>query len=102
MLNLPTKRPGILDATRLADGKTVFLKRVPKDSPEIEIGRYLSSEELQKHQDNHACPLLDVLHDDKDDENVILVFPTLRRLDMPELASVRECVDLIYQTLEVR
>ncbi|KAG8921517.1 hypothetical protein FRC00_008539, partial [Tulasnella sp. 408] len=73
---------------------------VPKSSSEIEIGRYLSTEELQNNPRNHALPLLDVLEDPSDPDYAILVLPLVRRIDVPEPASVRESVDLVEQTLE--
>ncbi|KAG8893787.1 hypothetical protein FRB99_001706 [Tulasnella sp. 403] len=89
-----------LDATRISDGEMVFLKRVPKESPEIEIGRFLSSEGIKNDRRNHSAPLLDILEDNDGPEYVILVLPMLRRVDMPPPASVRELVDLVHQTLE--
>lgn len=90
-----------MDAQRLSDGKTVYLKHTSKDSPEIEIGQLFSSEKLRHDPRNHCLPVLDVLKNDDDPEHVILVIPWLRRIDSPEPASVRECVDFIQQTLEV-
>ncbi|KAG9019231.1 hypothetical protein FRB90_005062 [Tulasnella sp. 427] len=84
----------------MSDGKTVYLKHVSKSSPEVEIGQYLSSDGLLNDPRNHCLPVLDVLKDPKDPENVILVIPWLRRIDSPEPASVRECVDFVHQTLE--
>lgn len=71
-------------------------------SPELEIGLLLKSDKLRHDPRNHAIPLLDILKDDSDPEHSILVFPLLRRLDAPRLASVREAVDFVGQTLEVR
>ncbi|KAG8845074.1 hypothetical protein FRB96_002744 [Tulasnella sp. 330] len=93
-------RDNLADAVRISDNKTVYLKYSSKSSPEIAIGRFLSSEDLLKDPRNHAMPLLAVLEDETDPENVILVFPLLRRMDSPRPASVRECVYLIEQTLE--
>ncbi|KAG8903695.1 hypothetical protein FRC01_009033 [Tulasnella sp. 417] len=93
-------RPELLDAQRLSDGRTVMLKIAPKDSPEIPIGQYLSSTELQQDPRNHSLPLLEVLHDPSDAHKVILVLPLVRRVDEPPPASIRECCDLIEQTLE--
>ncbi|KAG9002543.1 hypothetical protein FRB90_011363 [Tulasnella sp. 427] len=98
--SLNITRESLIDARRLSDGKTVYLKNVPKDSPEIEIGKYFSTEELLRDPRNHCLPVLDVLNDPKDPENVIVVIPWLRRVDCPEPASVRECVDFVDQTLE--
>lgn len=93
-------RPELLDAERISDKKVVMLKIAPKDSPEIEIGEYLSSEELQRDPRNHSLRLLEVLRDPSDAKNVILVLPLVRRVDEPPPASVRECCDIIEQTLQ--
>lgn len=93
-------RESLLDAQRLSDGKTVYLKHVNKTSPEVDIGQYFSSDQLRDDPRNHCLPVLDVLTDPTDPENVILVIPWLRRIDSPQPASVRECVDFVQQTLE--
>ncbi|KAG8975789.1 hypothetical protein FRC05_004999 [Tulasnella sp. 425] len=93
-------RPNLLDATRISDKRTAFLKHISKSSPEIEIERYLSTKELQSDPRNHALPALDVLEDPSDSEHVLLVLPLVRRIDTPEPASVRESVDMVEQTLE--
>ncbi|KAG8870526.1 hypothetical protein FRB97_009681 [Tulasnella sp. 331] len=94
------KTPHLIDAIRISDGATIYLKHVPSSSPEIEIGRFLCSETLRNDPRNHSIPLLDVLEDPSEPDHVILVLPLLRRLDMPKLASVRECVALVEQSLE--
>lgn len=101
MTDSRSQRPSFLDATRVSDGQTVWLKHVTKTTPEIEIGRYLASNDLSTDPTNHCVPLLDVLQDPRDTEHVILVFPLLRRIDSPLFGSIRECVDFVNQTLEV-
>ncbi|KAG9024139.1 hypothetical protein FRB95_012039 [Tulasnella sp. JGI-2019a] len=93
-------RPHLLDATRVSDGKVVYLKSTLRSSPEIRIGEFLWSEQLRNDPCNHAIPLLEVLDDPDDSDLVILVIPLLRRLDSPRPASVREVVSLVEQTLE--
>lgn len=90
-----------MDAQRLSDGQTVFLKHTSKSSPEVEIGQYFSSHELRNDPRNHCLPILEVLRQESDPDNVIIVIPWLRRIDSPDPASVRECIDLVKQTLEV-
>ncbi|KAG8990311.1 hypothetical protein FRB94_013490 [Tulasnella sp. JGI-2019a] len=94
------RRSHLLDAVRVADGRTVLLKRVVRTSSETSIGQFLWSEDLKKDPRNHTCPLLDVLENESEPDHLILVLPNLRRLDEPRPASVRECVDLVEQTLE--
>jgi len=96
---VPT-RAYTLDATRKSDGKTVWLKKVPKMSPDVLIGQFLWSDDQQGDPRNHSIPLLEVLQDPKDPDNAIMVLPQLRRINMPRPASVRECVALVEQTLE--
>ncbi|KAG8921230.1 hypothetical protein FRC01_000349 [Tulasnella sp. 417] len=81
------QRDSLLDAQRLSDGKTVYLKYVSKDSPEVEIGQYFYSPELRDDPWNHCLPLLEVLRQDSDPDNVILVIPWLRRIDSPDPAD---------------
>lgn len=97
---ISSSRTALIDAQRLSDGRTVYLKHTSKDSPEVEIGQYFSSDELRNDPRNHCLPVLEVLKNDDDPEHVILVIPWLRRIDSPEPASVRECVDFVQQTLE--
>ncbi|KIO20528.1 hypothetical protein M407DRAFT_29843 [Tulasnella calospora MUT 4182] len=98
--SIPITRGSLLDAKRLSDGKTVYLKHISKHSPEVEIGQYFYSPELRDDPRNHCLPLLDVLKQESDPDNVIIVIPWLRRIDSPDPASVRECADLVQQTLE--
>ncbi|KAG8927577.1 hypothetical protein FRC02_008058 [Tulasnella sp. 418] len=90
----------LLDAKRLRDGKIVMLKHVKSTSPEIPIGRYVSSPELRDAEQNHCIPLLDVLEDPLDSEYSILVLPLLRRIELPSVQTVGECIDFMRQTLE--
>ncbi|KAG8922681.1 hypothetical protein FRC01_013737 [Tulasnella sp. 417] len=89
-----------LDAERISDGVPVFLKPIPKSSPEIPIGILLTSDKLRDDSRNHAVPLLDVIEDPTDPDGVILVLPMLRRIDSPLPGSVKECLELVEQTLE--
>lgn len=43
-----------------------------------------------------------MLENEAEPDIVILVFPLLRRVDEPDFASVREVVEFVEQTLEVR
>lgn len=90
-----------MDAKRLCDGQVVVLKRVRKGSTEESIGRFLGSEELRDDPRNHAAPLVDVYSIEGDYLSVYLVFPLLRDIQEPPLASISECVDFVEQTLEV-
>jgi len=89
-----------LDARRIKDNTFVFLKVSPKDGPEVEINRYLSSPELRKDIRNPAAPLLDVVELPDEPDIVLLVFPMLRRIGMPYPETVGEYVDFVEQSLE--
>ncbi|KIO31891.1 hypothetical protein M407DRAFT_45980, partial [Tulasnella calospora MUT 4182] len=89
-----------LHAERISDGQQVFLKAAPRTSPEIEIGKYLSSPELRNIPQNHLIPLFDVLDDPVDQNGVILVLPLLRLLGINLPDSVHEVLSFVEQTLE--
>lgn len=74
---------------------------MPKTSPEVEIGKFLSSPELRYNPRNHSIPLFDVVDDPAVPDGVILVLPLLRHLGEPRPESVRESLELVEQTLEV-
>ncbi|KAG8944773.1 hypothetical protein FRC03_001913 [Tulasnella sp. 419] len=93
-------RATILDAQRVKDGKIVVLKYTKADSPEIEIGKFVSSSKLRDDPANHCMPLLDVLVDPTDPNHAILVLPLLRHIEIPMPVTVSECVDFMQQTLE--
>lgn len=79
-----------------------MLKTVKLPTREVEIHQYLTSESLKGDKRNHSVPLLDFFPDPLDAKVVIAVLPTLRKILDPPPASVRECIDFVQQTLEVR
>lgn len=79
-----------------------MLKLVKTPSKEIELGQYLSSGALRDDKRNHSIPLLDFFPDPFEPTQTIAVLPVLRRISRPPLASVRECIDFVQQTLEAR
>lgn len=91
-----------MDATRILDGTKVVFKHVHRTSPEIEILQYLASGERRADPRNHTLFLLDILEDENDPSHVLLVFPLMRDVRTPRLASIREAVGYIEQSLEVR
>lgn len=98
---MSTKHSKRLDANRVSDGKLVFLKLIPKSSPEIEIGRLLASPSLQADPRNHCVPILDILDDPILEDGAILVLPLLRQIDRPPPTTIQEFIALIDQTLGV-
>lgn len=99
---MPYKHSKRLDANRVSDGKPVFLKLIPRSSPEIEIGRLLASPTLQNDPRNHCIPVLDILDDPVHGDGAILVLPLLRQIDRPPPATMQEFTSLVEQTLEVK
>lgn len=94
------QHPKTIDATRLKDGKMVFIKRIDKGSSETDISLLLSLPQLRKDPKNHAVPVLELITGDEHFD--FLVLPLLRRFDRPPFINVEEVVDFIQQTLEVR
>ena len=91
-----------MDALRVKDNTRVFLKRIPKDSDEVEITSLFSSEEKIGDPCNHCVPVLDYFEDERLPECGILVTPLLRPFDEPAFVSIDEVVEFVRQTLEVR
>ena len=93
------QRPHVLDATRERDNLLVCLKKIERDSREVEIARFLTAFE---DSDNHCVPLLEVIPDEDPTSNVsFLVTPYLRPMNNPPFFAVAEVLDCIQQTLEV-
>lgn len=90
-----------MDAKRLSDGTTVFLKAVERGSEESRIATFFSSEELARDPMNHCVPILDIIRDDSEAQNEFLVMPLLRPFDLPPYFTVEEVLDFMKQTLEV-
>ncbi|EAU85847.2 other/AgaK1 protein kinase [Coprinopsis cinerea okayama7 len=110
----PTLKPGLSedsemfnrshlnDATRIADGKHVVLKRIEKSQypEEVSILRYFSEKPLASNPENHCVPVLAVLNPPDDPEHDIAVLPILRDYDDPPFETIGEVVDYIGQILE--
>ncbi|KLO19350.1 hypothetical protein SCHPADRAFT_818269, partial [Schizopora paradoxa] len=93
-------RPQCIDATRMRDGISVFVKRVVKDAAETEIQQYLSSDGRKHDPMNHSCPILDVFRDPDDEDYEYIVLPVLRSFNDPPFYAVVEVLDFMKQTLE--
>lgn len=68
---------------------------------EIEIGQYLSSEELRRDEHNYCVPILAALHPPTSPEFDIIVMPLLKRFDSPRFDTVGEVVEYLRQYIEV-
>jgi len=98
------QRPSLLDATRIADGKFVYLKLIKKSVHpfEADIGFFFSSETLASKPRNHCVPIYEVLQLPDDDDKIILVMPLLREYYNPQFETVGEVVEFFHQVFEVR
>ncbi|KAL5530900.1 hypothetical protein ACEPAG_3776 [Sanghuangporus baumii] len=94
-----TYHPKVIDAVRLSDGLRVSIKKLRKGSNELEIARYLDSEELRKDPRNITVPILDVFSEEEDTMEFMVV-PLLKSFDDPFFNSVDEVIDFMKQTLQ--
>ena len=90
-----------MDALRVTDNKFVYLKRVPKNSTEVQITKFFSTEDRMRDPRNHCAPVLEYFEDEKLPEYGILVTPLFRAFNKPDFCSIDEVLEFIRQTLEV-
>ncbi|KAI0287518.1 hypothetical protein BC826DRAFT_1108366 [Russula brevipes] len=90
-------RTRLVDATRIADGKLVYIKQVQTNDRESRIASVLSSSEGPT---NHSVPILDTFVDSSDESISYMVMSFLRILDEPPFYAVGEIVDFADQILE--
>ena len=95
-------RVHLVDATRISDGKLVYIKRVRSGDQESTIASILSSESLRRDPRNHSVPIEDAFVDDEDPSISYIVMTFLRRPTSPPFEYVSEVVDFVDQILEVR
>ncbi|KAF8465816.1 hypothetical protein JB92DRAFT_3062358 [Gautieria morchelliformis] len=93
-----------MDATRMSDAETVTLKRIVKykESNEVGIAKFFSSEPLAPDPKNHCVPLLDVLEVPEYEGMVLLVMPILRPFKRPKIWTFGEAVEFFRQIFEAR
>ncbi|VDB85840.1 unnamed protein product [Peniophora sp. CBMAI 1063] len=94
------ERQHLVDATRIDDGKLVYIKRVKTRDQESTILMLLNAPELRDDPRNHAVPILDHFQDDVDPSISYIVMPFLRPLDRPPPERVSDCIDFVTQYLE--
>lgn len=90
----------VLDA-RDEIGRHVCLKYVTKRTQEVDVARYLSSDELRRNTENHCVAIYDYFQDPFNPEVDYLVMPVLRPFNDPDFWAVGEVVDFATQILEV-
>ncbi|KAI0040981.1 hypothetical protein FA95DRAFT_1502042 [Auriscalpium vulgare] len=93
-------RDHLIDATRLSDGKMVYIKRVQTGDLESRIAIKLSSDALRSDPRNHSVPILDTFVDSDDSHISYIVMPFLKPLDQPEFEYIGELLDFGEQILE--
>ncbi|KZV79520.1 hypothetical protein EXIGLDRAFT_631816 [Exidia glandulosa HHB12029] len=94
--------PWVVDA-RLADDTVVAIKWIPDAEHtvhELEIMRFLSSDELRKDPRNRAVPLLDTFAHPTNPHGVFIVIPWLGSLHDFSVKFVNELVDFMLQTFD--
>ncbi len=91
-------RPLLVDATRITDGKLVYIKQVQTNDQESRIALMFSS---YKDPANHSVPILDTFVDGIDDSLSYIVMPFFRLVDEPPFYAVDEILDFADQILEV-
>ncbi|KAI0040923.1 hypothetical protein FA95DRAFT_1527129 [Auriscalpium vulgare] len=94
--------PRIVDATRMADGKQVILKRLPDEdsSPdEVDITMLFSSEQYMQRPKNHCIPVIETKRFEELSETV-LVLPRMRPYDNPRFRTFGEVVAFAKQIIE--
>ena len=89
----------LVDATRISDGKLVYIKEVQTGDLESSIALMLSAIDDPA---NHSVPILDTFEDSVNKSISYLVMPFLRSTDSPRFEVVEEVLDFADQILQVR
>jgi len=98
LISIGQVRTRLVDATRIADGKLVYIKQVQTNDRESRIALMLTSYE---DPSNHCVPILDTFVDSSDDTISYIVMPFLRSLEEPPFYVIGEILDFADQILEV-
>ena len=90
-----------IDATRIADGRQVYIKVIDSQSEELRICQMFSADTRRNDPRNHAVPILDAFKDNVHAEDTYIVMPLLRKVDDPPFEFIADVVDFVDQLLEV-
>jgi serine/threonine protein kinase len=95
-------RNGVMDATVIADGSFVVMKKIKTATPsqELDIAVLFSSEPLRSDPANHCVPILRVLSPPDEENCSIIIMPLLRRYDKPRFDTIGEAVSFFHQIFE--
>jgi hypothetical protein len=91
----------LVDATRISDGKMVYIKRVQTGDQESTIALMLSSPAMRADSRNHSVPILDHFADEEDPTISYIIMPFLREFYSPPFELVGDVVEFVDQILEV-
>ena len=94
-------RPALIDATRIRDGRLVYIKRVRSGGDELAIARFFSESPQCNDPANHCVPILEVFADFWEPETSFIVMPYLRPFDDPPFGAIGEVIDFMSQILQV-
>ncbi|GJE92554.1 kinase-like domain-containing protein [Phanerochaete sordida] len=92
--------PSITDATRIADGRLVCIKRVTTDGQELLIANYFSTGPLREDPKNHCVPVIDSFRDEETPEDSYIVMPFMRNMDDPPFELVTDVLEFADEVLE--
>lgn len=93
----------ILDAKQTMDGSLVTLKTIKTEVHpfEVEIGHFLSSEQVTSERRNHCIRILDTLQDPMELNITIIVMPYLRPYYDPPCHTFGEAIACFRQLIQV-
>ncbi|KAI0941494.1 hypothetical protein AcW1_003368 [Taiwanofungus camphoratus] len=82
----------VIDAIRSQDGSRVSIKRIPNNTHEVQLARFLTSAEKLELPNNHCVPILDVLADPFDKSLSLMerLWTSLGRL-LSQRVAHRDC-----------
>ncbi|TFY60104.1 hypothetical protein EVJ58_g5352 [Rhodofomes roseus] len=101
-LHFFTKVPFVMDATRISDSSIVLMKKLDAEIHpfELEIGQFLSSDQITSDPRSHCVRILEVLPDPMEQSISLIVMPYLRAFDNPEFLTFGEAVACFKQLIE--
>jgi hypothetical protein len=92
-----------MDAIRDSDNMQVAFKRIDLDrySHEMEIAKFLCSDQLATDPRNHCAPLLDVIDVPDSPRENVLVYQWYLPVNCPPFETIGDSLEFFRQVLEV-